>query len=151
MPAYTLASYTRKQLLTWNLQIGKTSGLVLTLTGILKAILLVAVSVVIWNTPITMLQALGYTIALFGLTYYSLGTDGLTKVYNNTSSWITATMNNYGSVPGSEGGVRGGLLTKRYVMLGSAIFGFLFVIAIFFMWVNSVPTGLETATTLGTN
>jgi len=55
--------------------IGKTSGLVMTLTGILKNILLVVVSVAIWATPISQLQCLGYSIALAGLVYYSLGWD----------------------------------------------------------------------------
>ena len=55
------------------LQIGKTSGLVMTLTGILKNILLVIASVMIWHTSITWLQSLGYAVALFGLLYYSIG------------------------------------------------------------------------------
>lgn len=131
-------------------QIGKTSGLVLTLTGILKAILLVAVSVLIWQTPISLLQVLGYGVALVGLTYYSLGSDGVVKVYNNTSSYLNAMMNSYGAVPGSADGVRGGLLTKRYLVLGSAVFGCLFVTALLFMWVSSVPTGIATAAA-GTN
>ncbi|KAL5623946.1 hypothetical protein BROUX41_004006 [Berkeleyomyces rouxiae] len=55
--------------------IGKTSSLVLVLAGILKAILLVVLSVIIWGTPITGLQFFGYSIALGGLTVYSLGWD----------------------------------------------------------------------------
>lgn len=54
-------------------QIGKTSGLAMCLTGILKNILLVIASVVIWKTAITPLQFVGYGIACFGLVYYSLG------------------------------------------------------------------------------
>lgn len=53
------------------LQIGKTSGLVLTLTGILKNVLLIFVSVLIWHTHITALQFLGYAVALGGLLFYS--------------------------------------------------------------------------------
>jgi hypothetical protein len=45
------------------------------LTGILKNILLVVASVVIWHTAITPLQVLGYGIACFGLVYYSFGWD----------------------------------------------------------------------------
>ncbi|KAK4168966.1 triose-phosphate transporter family-domain-containing protein [Cladorrhinum sp. PSN259] len=60
--------------------IGKTSGLVMTLTGILKNILLVVVAVMIWNTSITGLQAFGYTIALSGLLYYSLGWDQIAVI-----------------------------------------------------------------------
>ncbi|KAK3995619.1 triose-phosphate transporter family-domain-containing protein [Cladorrhinum sp. PSN332] len=60
--------------------IGKTSGLVMTLTGILKNILLVVVAVMIWHTSITALQAFGYSIALAGLLYYSLGWDQIVVI-----------------------------------------------------------------------
>ncbi|CZT04228.1 related to triose phosphate/3-phosphoglycerate/phosphate translocator [Rhynchosporium agropyri] len=53
--------------------IGKTSGLVLTLCGVLKDILLVAASMLIWGTQVSSLQAFGYTIALCGMVYYKLG------------------------------------------------------------------------------
>ncbi|PBP20921.1 DUF250 domain membrane protein [Diplocarpon rosae] len=53
--------------------IGKTSGLVLTLCGVLKDILLVGASMLIWGTKISGLQAFGYTIALGGMIYYKLG------------------------------------------------------------------------------
>ncbi|KAL6715265.1 hypothetical protein ACLMJK_007529 [Lecanora helva] len=53
--------------------IGRTSGLVMTLCGVLKDILLVAASIAIWGTPISALQYFGYTIALCGLVYYKLG------------------------------------------------------------------------------
>lgn len=43
------------------------------LTGILKSILLVAASMVIWHTPMTLLQAGGYCIALIAMFYYSAG------------------------------------------------------------------------------
>ncbi|KAL2157207.1 hypothetical protein VTH06DRAFT_6343 [Thermothelomyces fergusii] len=55
--------------------IGKTSGLVMTLTGILKNILLVIISVAIWHTTISWLQFFGYAVALAGLLYYSVGGD----------------------------------------------------------------------------
>ncbi|KAH8820014.1 triose-phosphate transporter family-domain-containing protein [Xylogone sp. PMI_703] len=57
--------------------IGKTSGLVLTLCGVLKDILLVVASMLIWGTIITPLQIFGYGIALSGLVYYKLGADTL--------------------------------------------------------------------------
>ncbi|KHN94102.1 DUF250 domain membrane protein [Metarhizium album ARSEF 1941] len=60
--------------------IGQTSGLVMTLTGILKNILLVIVSVMIWNTQITTIQVVGYTSALAGLMCYSLGYNQLVKM-----------------------------------------------------------------------
>jgi hypothetical protein len=58
-------------------QIGKTSSLVLTLCGILKDILLVAASMLIWGTPVTNLQFFGYSIALGGMLYYRLGAEQL--------------------------------------------------------------------------
>ncbi|OJJ50412.1 hypothetical protein ASPZODRAFT_129038 [Penicilliopsis zonata CBS 506.65] len=55
--------------------IGKTSALVLTLSGVLKDILLVVASMVIFQDPVTPLQAVGYAIALGGLIYYKLGAE----------------------------------------------------------------------------
>lgn len=55
--------------------IGKTSSLVLTLCGILKDILLVACSMLIWGTQVSITQFFGYSIALGGLLYYKLGAD----------------------------------------------------------------------------
>ncbi|RDA87657.1 hypothetical protein CP532_3797 [Ophiocordyceps camponoti-leonardi (nom. inval.)] len=66
------------------LLIGKTSGLVMTLSGILKNILLIVVSVMIWHTEITHLQGVGYTIALAGLTYYSIGYDHMVNCSHGT-------------------------------------------------------------------
>lgn len=56
-------------------QIGKTSAVVMTLCGVLKDILLVAASIMIWGTPVTALQYFGYSIALCGLVYFKLGGD----------------------------------------------------------------------------
>ncbi|TVY58214.1 putative sugar phosphate/phosphate translocator [Lachnellula cervina] len=53
--------------------IGKTSGLVLTLCGVLKDILLVAASILIWGTKLSGLQVFGYSIAIMGMLYYKLG------------------------------------------------------------------------------
>ncbi|KAH8726444.1 triose-phosphate transporter family-domain-containing protein [Phaeosphaeriaceae sp. PMI808] len=53
--------------------IGKTSSLVLTLSGVLKDILLVFASMFLFKDPVTLLQAFGYTIALGGLVFYKLG------------------------------------------------------------------------------
>ncbi|KAI7780411.1 hypothetical protein LA080_016030 [Diaporthe eres] len=47
--------------------IGKTSSLVLTLTGIFKSILLVVAGVLVWGSPIGSLQLFGYSLALAGL------------------------------------------------------------------------------------
>jgi len=57
--------------------IGKTSGLVLTLCGVLKDVLLVGASILIWGTKISGLQCFGYTIALMGMLYYKLGSKEL--------------------------------------------------------------------------
>lgn len=57
--------------------IGKTSSLVLTLCGVLKDILLVCLSMLIWGTPVTALQFFGYGIALLGMLYYKLGAEQL--------------------------------------------------------------------------
>jgi Triose-phosphate Transporter family len=72
--------------------IGKTSSLVLTLSGVLKDILLVVASVAIFFDPVSPLQAFGYSIALGGLMYYKLGGDKM-KLYlgEGQRSW-----NDYG-------------------------------------------------------
>ncbi|GAB7351642.1 hypothetical protein MBLNU459_g2248t1 [Dothideomycetes sp. NU459] len=57
--------------------IGKTSSLVLTLSGVLKDILLVVASMVIFRDPVSGTQFFGYAIALGGLIYYKLGSDQL--------------------------------------------------------------------------
>jgi len=54
-------------------QIGRTSGLVLTLCGVLKDIMLVAFSILVWGTPMSRLQAFGYSVAIIGMLYYKLG------------------------------------------------------------------------------
>ncbi|KAJ3063095.1 hypothetical protein HDU99_004988 [Rhizoclosmatium hyalinum] len=50
--------------------IGKTSSLIMCLSGIFKDILLVVVSILIWNNPLTPLQIFGYGTALAGLVWY---------------------------------------------------------------------------------
>ncbi|RPA81075.1 TPT-domain-containing protein [Ascobolus immersus RN42] len=72
--------------------IGKTSSLVLTLCGVLKDILLVVASIMIWGTIVTWLQMFGYSIALGGLVYYKLGGDKLRESYvqlrtNGARAW----------------------------------------------------------------
>ncbi|KAJ3195648.1 hypothetical protein HK101_011463 [Irineochytrium annulatum] len=57
--------------------IGKTSSLVLCLSGVLKDIILVALSILIWQTTVTPLQFFGYALALGGLVVYKSG--GLPK------------------------------------------------------------------------
>jgi hypothetical protein len=67
----------------------------MTLTGILKNILLVIASVMIWNTSITFLQFFGYTIALLGLVYYSIGWDQIVT----TSAGVWAYLKAFWSSP----------------------------------------------------
>ncbi|KKY14219.1 hypothetical protein UCRPC4_g06823 [Phaeomoniella chlamydospora] len=68
--------------------IGKTSSLVLTLCGVLKDILLVAASMLIWGTPVSGTQFFGYSIALSGLVYYKLGAEKLKEYAGNMGrSW----------------------------------------------------------------
>ncbi|KAI9816097.1 MAG: hypothetical protein M1832_005180 [Thelocarpon impressellum] len=57
--------------------IGKTSSLVFALCGVLKDILLVVASMMIWGDPVSPLQFFGYSIALGGLMYYKLGAEQL--------------------------------------------------------------------------
>ncbi|KAK4981268.1 hypothetical protein LTR66_010126 [Elasticomyces elasticus] len=57
--------------------IGRTSSLVLTLSGVLKDILLVFASILIFRDPVSGLQFFGYSIALGGLIYYKLGAGKL--------------------------------------------------------------------------
>lgn len=49
----------------------------MTLSGVLKDILLVMASILIFGDPVSPLQAFGYSIALMGLVYYKLGSDKL--------------------------------------------------------------------------
>lgn len=71
-------------------QIGKTSALAMNLTGILKSIILVAVSLLIWSTPITLTQVVGYIIALGGMFYYSLPPEGLAPHTKALSAWLSS-------------------------------------------------------------
>ncbi len=69
--------------------IGKTSSLVLTLSGVLKDILLVAASILIFGSPIVGLQMFGYSIALGGLVYYKLGFEGIKQGYEKLAGGQT--------------------------------------------------------------
>lgn len=67
-----------------SLQIGKTSAVVLTLSGVLKDILLVMASMGIFGDPVTPTQYFGYSIALGGLLYYRLGGEKLQQLGTQT-------------------------------------------------------------------
>lgn len=60
--------------------IGKTSAVVLTLSGVLKDILLVMASMGIFGDPVTLTQYFGYSIALAGLMYYKLGGEKMQQL-----------------------------------------------------------------------
>lgn len=49
----------------------------MTLCGVLKDIMLVAASMLIWGTQVTALQFFGYSIALGGMIYYKLGYEAI--------------------------------------------------------------------------
>lgn len=67
---------------------GKGGALVLTLSGVLKDILLVMASMVIFHDPVSGLQFFGYSIALGGLVYYKLGGEKLKEyVAEGQRSW----------------------------------------------------------------
>ncbi|KAM4064443.1 triose-phosphate transporter family protein [Hirsutella rhossiliensis] len=72
--------------------IGKTSGLIMTLASIMKNMLLVLISIIIWNTKITLTQFFGYSISLAGLVYYSVGFDQLFWSYQTAVKWAAATL-----------------------------------------------------------
>ena|ERR1700753_3883422 len=66
------------------MQIGKTSAVVLTLSGVLKDILLVVASMAIFKDPVAPTQWFGYSIALGGLMYYKLGGEKLKQIGTDT-------------------------------------------------------------------
>ena len=72
----------------------------MTLTGILKNVILVFASVLIWTTPITLLQLFGYVVALGGLVWYSLGWDQIKPYFTG--------YRRLGGGSGAAGSSRGG-------------------------------------------
>lgn len=60
----------------------------LTLSGILKDIMLVAASMTLWGTQVTGLQFCGYSLALMGMAYYKLGYDQIKHhIVNANRRW----------------------------------------------------------------
>ncbi|BCS22176.1 UDP-galactofuranose transporter [Aspergillus puulaauensis] len=91
--------------------IGKTSSLVMTLCGVLKDILLVAASMMIWSTPVTALQFFGYSISLIGLVYYKLGADKIKEYTSQTGrAWAE-----YGATHPAQ---------RRFVIIGASLLVF---------------------------
>lgn len=88
----------------------------MTLCGVLKDILLVVASMVIWNTPVTALQFFGYSIALSGLVYYKLGGDKLREYAGQANrSW-----SEYGV---KHPGQRKGIIIGAVVLVFFLLFG----------------------------
>lgn len=58
--------------------------MVLTLSGVLKDILLVVASMTIFGDPVSAIQVLGYSVALGGLVYYKLGGEKLKSLGTDT-------------------------------------------------------------------
>ncbi|KAG6035377.1 hypothetical protein E4U41_006101 [Claviceps citrina] len=103
--------------------IGRTSGLVMTLTGIFKNILLILVSMLIWSTKITFLQTVGYAIALTGLTYYSLGYDQIVRLTRTSAVWAASMW----SSTSAHGRSSSSLATRRCILVTALILGGLFI------------------------
>jgi hypothetical protein len=61
----------------------------MTLCGVLKNILLVLASVLIWGTVVTWLQVLGYGLATAGLIYYGVGYEGVMTYFTVMKSYAS--------------------------------------------------------------
>lgn len=101
-------------------QIGKTSSLVMTLTGILKNILLVIASVMIWHTSITFLQFLGYAIALVGLVYYSIGWEQMVAIFASAVVYVRGLLDS-SEDPTATGVKRMPFALRRALVMGLAL------------------------------
>lgn len=100
-------------------QIGKTSGLAMCLAGILKSILLIYVSVLIWQIPITLLQFMGYAIALAGLACYTVGYEQLIEVSRTAATSAAVSMNRLAFLPST---VRGRLVALSVLIMTLLLF-----------------------------
>lgn len=94
--------------------IGRTSSLVMTLCGVLKDIILIVLSCILFQTPVTPLQLFGYSISLMGLIIYK------------TSMATIREQINYGMMKWSDFGARYPHRRKLVVLGG---IGALFVLA----------------------
>jgi hypothetical protein len=114
---------------------------VLTLSGILKAILLVITSIIIWSNTITFLQFFGYSIALAGLVYYSVGYNQIKTGYNAASMWAKRVQES----PSLDGLPP---LVRRFLLLG--IVGFIAVMIFVGYWRDdSSPSTIQSPGTDG--
>lgn len=108
----------------------------MTLTGIFKNVFLILVSILIWSTKITFMQTIGYSVALAGLTYFSLGYDELGRLFQTTTVWAA---NMWGSAS-AHGRSRGSLATRRCILISALIFSGLFMLVVAALQTIS-PTG----------
>ncbi|XWX01501.1 hypothetical protein V2A60_009529 [Cordyceps javanica] len=104
------------------LLIGKTSAVVLTMSGILKDILLVLSSILLFGDPVTSQQFFGYSIALGGLVYYKLGSETLKALGQEATLRVNDIRQNHAAM-------------LRYAIIASVLF---FLICIWFLFHTSV-------------
>ncbi|KAJ1334192.1 UDP-galf transporter [Microdochium nivale] len=96
------------------LLIGKTSAVVLTMAGVLKDILLVVSSMLIFGDPVTAQQYFGYSIALGGLTYYKLGAEKMQTLANDIKFQINETRHNQ---PGRFKAIIGSMILGVFTLI----------------------------------
>jgi hypothetical protein len=118
----------------FQLQIGRTSGLLISLSGISKSIILVTASVLIWGTQITLMQGLGYAIALSGLVIHSVGRNELSKQWRVAKEWAPDTWRIRTSNRGKPT-----LPTCRSIVIG--LLGLMIVAMCGSIWYFRTPTG----------
>lgn len=99
-------------------QIGKTSSLAMTLCGVLKDILLVVTSMVIFLDPVTPLQAFGYSIALAGLVYYRLGAE---KIKEHASQAQRAWSDYTSRRPGAKKAIVAASVIILFLLIAAAL------------------------------
>lgn len=119
--------------------IGKTSSLVLTLTGILKNILLIIAAVLIWHDTITLFQVFGYSIAIVGL-----------LVYSDALKWehvegVAARAGRFLDSMGLDETKMGG----RTRMIATAALGIIIVVLLYFGFVAGAGARAAVATPVG--
>ncbi|KAH8836634.1 hypothetical protein MCOR27_005120 [Pyricularia oryzae] len=100
--------------------IGKTSSLVLTLSGILKNILLIMVAVILYAEKVTFMQFGGYLIALAALNYYSLGWDVIKSRFVTAADWTRAMFSSAGDTGLSPA-------IRRALVIGVVMLGLLLI------------------------
>jgi len=119
----------------------------MTLLGVLKNILLVLSSVLLFGTIIMPLQIIGYTIALLGLLSYGVGYDGLHTYCSSSAKFARGAWEGEDGVGGisgrfrwrgkSMGGVGIGGLVRKGVIL---VLGCVCVLG-FFVGMNGLKKG----------